>query len=75
MLEILQGHLNEIFKSQQDLYEERIKICKECPLFTESKIGYICDINKIHNNIRGCGCRLSAKARLKNSECVLKKWR
>lgn len=74
MLEILKGHINEIFNKQEDLYNSRILICKKCPLFTESSIGYLCDKNKIHNNIRGCGCRLSAKARLINSKCVLNKW-
>lgn len=78
MLNIVKGHINEVFGNQQGLYEKRIKICKECPLFSESKIGYICDskkkIIKDGKTIKGCGCRLSAKTRLKNEKCILKKW-
>lgn len=78
MLNIVEGHINEVLGKQQSLFEKRIEICKECPLFTNSNIGFICDSRKKikdgDKTVKGCGCRLSAKARLKNETCILKKW-
>ncbi len=78
MLNIIKGHLNELLDKQRDLYNDRIEICKSCPLFTNSKVGAICDSNKKvkinGQTFKGCGCRLSAKTRLKNEKCILKKW-
>lgn len=86
--QIVQGHINEITNKENELYNQRIVICKQCPLFTNKKfVGYICDHRKYYNPeteelsdlpqpgfIGGCGCRLEAKTRLKNATCVLNKW-
>lgn len=85
--QVIKGHINEITNQENALYEARIKICKKCPLYTETTFGPVCDSKKCFNPntnksqyypsagyICGCGCRLSAKTRLKDSECVLNKW-
>lgn len=85
--QIIEGHTKEIAHKEQDLYEQRIEICKSCPIFTNSSVGPICDPHKCYNKktgessigiapgfICGCGCRLGAKARLQNAKCVLGKW-
>ena len=78
IFDIIDGHVNEMFNANEGLYEERMKICKECPLYTNTKIGHLCDkakyINKDNKIIHGCGCRLDAKARLFDEKCVLNKW-
>lgn len=87
MINIVKGHINELLNKQQDLYEQRMKICKECPLITKTTVGPICDTrkcidgnetynrkNKSPNAICGCGCRLNAKLRLEDEKCVLNKW-
>ena len=85
--DIVAGHFNEITNRENELYETRIEVCKKCPLYSESKLGPICDSSKCLNiktnelvygpgkDITcGCGCRLNAKLRLKNAKCVLEKW-
>ena len=87
-LDILQGHINEVLNREEDLSQSRLEICKQCPIYKESKaFGPICDStkyispdgqdwdNKYHEGwTRGCGCRLKAKSRLKNAHCIIKKW-
>lgn len=78
MFNIIKGHINEVLKKEQDLYLYRIEICKECSLYTKTKIGHLCDkaksVNKDGKMIHGCGCRLDAKARLFDEKCILNKW-
>lgn len=84
---IINGHLNEFFGLNKDLYIERIKICKKCPLYATKPYGDICnnflylnpETNEISKQkkegfIRGCGCRLNAKLTIPNESCPLKKW-
>lgn len=84
--QIVEGHYKEITNQENELFEQRIKICKRCPLYTDI-LGGICDSKKCwdiekntlksfpeKNIICGCGCRLNAKLRLKNAKCVLNKW-
>lgn len=84
--DIVEGHYKEITDKENELFEQRIKICKNCPLYSD-KLGGICDSKKCwdiikntpesfpgKNIICGCGCRLPAKLRLKNAKCVLNKW-
>jgi hypothetical protein len=84
--QVVRGHINEITKQEQELSEQRMKICKQCPLFTDS-MGGICDSKKCLNietgklqsypsngYTCGCACRLNAKTRLRNAKCVLNKW-
>lgn len=83
---VVQGHVKELFNKEQELSEQRMKICRQCPLFTDS-MGGICDSKKCYNTktkqmayapgddvICGCQCRLEAKSRIKGAKCVLDKW-
>ena len=85
---IIDGHVNEAIGNNQSLYEERMKICKECGLYKETMMGPICnpklyisvkDKTTISNTPkvgfkRGCSCRLSAKTRAKFAKCIVEKW-
>lgn len=86
--QIINGHINEFFNKEQELYNKRIEICKTCPLYKKDNIlGYICNPNLYVNPItketsdeykpgfyNGCGCRLSAAARTKDKRCPLGFW-
>lgn len=85
--QIAAGHFNEITNAENELFAKRIVICKECPLYSETSLGPVCSTKLCWNVskqqkedgpgrgiICGCGCRLNAKARLKNAKCVLNKW-
>lgn len=86
--DIINGHVNEALGKNEDIKEERMNICKKCPLYKETPMGPICnprlyinetdkesisDIPKIGYK-RGCGCRLTAKTRLPNGKCIILKW-
>lgn len=85
IFDIIDGHVNEMFNANEGLYEERMKICKECPLYKETPVGPICNpklyINKEGKTsaykkdgyVRGCSCRLSAKTRLIHGKCINRK--
>lgn len=86
--DIVEGHYKELTKQENDLYTQRIAICKTCPLYSVvDGLGEICDPKKCwnekeqiletypsNNNICGCACRLAAKTRVKHAKCVLSKW-
>jgi hypothetical protein len=86
--DIIEGHYKEITNKENELYEKRIKICKQCPLYSiKPGLGEVCDSKKCWNekdnvvetypsskNTCGCGCRLNAKTRLASSKCVLNRW-
>ena len=85
--EILIGHLKELFKFDEELMKERLKHCDDCPLGIMTKLGIICNDRKWYNpekdtlydypadgSVNGCGCRMYAKTRLSDSNCVLNKW-
>lgn len=86
IIDIINGHVNEAFNSNEELYKKRIEICKKCPLYKESNFGPICNpklfINKNDETstvkkegyVKGCGCRLNAKTRLTYSKCIINKW-
>lgn len=84
--DILKGHLNELLDINSDLYNERVKLCEQCPLYLNKYGGY-CNPKIWYNPdtgqtsdiemigwVRGCGCRIRAKARLEDNHCVLNKW-
>lgn len=86
ILDIAQGHVNELFNINDEISKNRMKICYRCPLFSK-KLGGVCNSNlwlnpetdEISTNtkpgyIRGCNCRLLAKTRLPNSRCIAGKW-
>lgn len=66
MKDIVNGHLKELLKQNNELYEERIAICKQCDKYNIDKVlGARCN---------ECGCRLRAKARIPEATCPLNKW-
>lgn len=85
---ILQGHINEALGLNTDMYQTRIKICKNCPLYKidiqwgemcNSKLWYNLETGDISSTkkdgyVNGCGCRLKAKTRLPNAFCPVGKW-
>ena len=72
------GTINQIIKDPEieALAEQRLSICRECPLFTN----YKCDAKKsaINNEgkiVHGCTCNLNKKVRNKTEHCTpLGKW-
>lgn len=68
--------------------EERLEICKKCPIVKEDPTyGPICDSTKWLNKntgdwsrsphigwVRGCGCKLRWKTKNLISHCVAGKW-
>lgn len=85
--QILKGHVKELTKDNQELFEKRMKVCKACPLFKMTNTGPICNpMLYLNTNSglayntpgegrqKGCGCRLNAKARLEEAVCPANKW-
>ena len=74
--------------NNQELYMERMAICKKCGLYKETPSGPICNsklyiskgdkttissIPKI-GYVRGCSCQLSKKTQLRAAHCIVGKW-
>jgi len=84
--DIIEGHLNELLKNNEELSERRLKICSTCPIAKQTATGIMCDSSKWINRygevvtkettgyVRGCGCRMLAKTTLENARCVVNKW-
>lgn len=86
--QIAEGFYNNVFDKEGDLLEERMKICKQCKLFKQDSVfGEVCNARLYLNPItdetsklpkegflRGCGCVLKAKTRVKYSKCPVGKW-
>lgn len=83
---IVRGHVNELLGLNKDISQERMKICKVCPLFLNS-MGGMCNpklyLNPQTGDVstkykdgygKGCGCRLQAKTKLPNAHCPNDKW-
>ena len=83
--EIAQGYTNWALGKEEELSQERMKICKECPLYNVSKDK--CDGSRGINTktgeivkypgkdvVMGCGCYLNKKTRVMSAKCVLNKW-
>lgn len=88
--EIIEGHINELLskvglanENEELIFSMRENICNACPL----KNGNNCDTQRWINPqtlevahspkdgfTRGCGCRLSAKQRSKQSQCPANFW-
>ena len=44
MIDIIEGHLNELFNREEDLSKKRIKICKSCLLYkNDILLGEVCN--------------------------------
>lgn len=85
--DIVNGHLNELGGKNESLAQQRMAICKGCPLLKEGSFGPQCNhslwLNPATNEtstvakegfLRGCGCRLNAKTRLPEAKCPCGKW-
>ena len=86
LLDIVDGHTKNLFNINEDLRNNRLKICRQCPLFSR-KFGGMCNnklwlnpitkdvsLDKKDGYVKGCGCILSAKTRLPNAVCPADKW-
>lgn len=86
--DIVDGHIKMIFNQEDEMSEQRMKICKKCPLCVKDSIrGWVCS-KKLYINpetdevslspkqgwIRGCNCTMSSKTRLKHATCIAGKW-
>lgn len=89
IINIIDGTFKNLMKREQELYESRIKICKQCPLYLvqNKTIGAVCnsklylnpDTNETSKKYKpgfksGCGCILASKTRVKGERCPLDKW-
>lgn len=67
--------------------EERMEICKACPLYKESTLGPRCDSHRYISPDgkeaswlpkagwkRGCNCYLNWKTKAPNQHCIIGKW-
>lgn len=85
--QIVKGHVNEFFGLNKNISEERVKICKKCPLYAIKMGTSVCNsslwVNPKTGEIskeakegfkNGCGCRIYAKTTLLNASCPLNKW-
>lgn len=73
---------------ESDYYEERLKICNECPLGLNTPSGLICNNNlwinaedkttisnrKKEGYVRGCSCNITRKAKIQFAKCIVNKW-
>lgn len=84
--QIVKGHINEMLGLNQDISQQRLKICYSCPLYS-GKLGGLCNsrlwLNPNTGDVsttwregykNGCGCRLSAKTKVAEAHCPLNKW-
>lgn len=83
---IVDGYTNLALGKNGGMAEERMKICKLCPLYKDVA-GGICNprlwLNPITGEVKsektpgfykGCGCSLLAKTRAPYANCPAKKW-
>ena len=86
--QITKGFFNSLTSREDELFKERIKICRSCPLFKKDSVfGEICN-EKLYINpqtgetsttkkisyVNGCGCILRSKTRVPEASCILGKW-
>lgn len=63
---IISGQVKRITGANQELFDERHKICLECPNHKiQAGYGEYCKL---------CGCQLEAKLRVKREICPANKW-
>lgn len=88
IINIINGHVNEVLGKNEDIKEKRMEICKKCPLYKETSMGPICNpklyISETDKTTvidrprigykRGCGCALARKTKLSNARCIVLKW-
>lgn len=70
-----------------ELAKKRLEICKQCPLFKETKNGAVCDSNKYispdgkewsyfkkDGYKQGCNCNLNWKTNNLSNHCIINLW-
>ena len=86
--QIATGFFNNLTNKEEDLFNERIKLCRSCKLLKEDKIfGEICNSDLYIDPKSGetsttkkqgfsnrCGCVLRSKTRVKNAHCPIARW-
>jgi hypothetical protein len=80
ILQIIKGNINYLFPNGaiNKLSEERLAICKVCPLYIKETNR--CDTHNYiahsitGNPVKGCGCKLLQKTKNYNSNCPAMKW-
>lgn len=83
--QIAEGWTNYALGRENELSEQRMKVCIECPLYNKSTDR--CDAKKCYNPeknemgttpgngfICGCNCYMKKATRSINKKCVLNKW-
>ena len=85
--QITKGFLNNVLNKEEELFNERIAVCRSCKLHKIDKVfGEVCN-KRLWLNIKtdetsstpkigyknGCGCVLKSKTRVPNSRCPLDK--
>lgn len=85
---IITGTVNNLLNREEELFEERIKICRQCKLLiVDSFFGEMCnhnlwlnpvtdDLSYFHKDgyFKGCGCILGSKCRVLKDKCPANKW-
>lgn len=81
--QIIEGTVNNLLDKNTELYQERINICKKCPLlnslgicnplkYLNPQTGEVSNTKK-EGFVKGCGCVMSSKTRVPNAKCVVGK--
>lgn len=85
---ITEGLFNSATNRNEELYESRVSICRECKLITHDRIfGEVCN-SRLYINpsteetskrkkpgfINGCGCVLNSKCRVPSAHCPIGRW-
>ena len=83
--QIAEGWTKHALGITPDFAEERMKICKQCPLYNKEKD--TCDKKRCwdkenqsvvsypgKNIVCGCGCYMRAASKVLHKKCVLGKW-
>lgn len=84
--QIAEGFFNNLTNRKDDLYKERIDICRACPLYkTDGFFDEECnndlyinkdnEVSKVKKKgfIKGCGCALKSKTRVDEAKCIINK--
>lgn len=73
---IIHGAYNSIFvkKWVEAVSNERMEVCKECPMFSENRKLQGYETSRPDNHCTDCGCNLHMKTRCMDCECPQKKW-
>ena len=86
--QIAKGTLYNLLNKEEELYKERMKICRSCKMLLDHNIfGEICNPNLYINPltdeisydpksgyIKGCHCVMGSKTRIKEASCIAGKW-